>query len=261
MGVVNVTPDSFSDGGRLQDPDEAAESALRLLSEGADLIDIGGESTRPGATPTTADDEVSRVIPVLRRLRAQTDAPLSVDTHKPVVAAAALAAGADVINDIRAGTAGLEMWELLRSTRAGYVCMHMQGVPATMQQAPRYDDVVAEVDSFFRERLKALANAGVSAEQVVLDPGFGFGKTPEHNLQLLRATDRLSRQGRPLLIGVSRKSFLGRLVGGEVTERLGGALACTLWTVRHGVGIVRTHDVAATVQALRMQTLLGEGAA
>ena len=259
MGVVNVTPDSFSDGGQCLEPDRAVESALRLIEEGADLIDLGGESTRPGATPVSIQDELARVIPVFQRLRSRTGVPLSIDTRKPAVAAAALAAGADVVNDIQAGAAGSEMWELLRTTGAGYVCMHMQGSPPTMQNAPRYDDVVTEVDSFFENRLRALAAAGVSPEQVLLDPGIGFGKTSTHNLELLRHTGRFARHGRPLLIGVSRKSFLARLVGGEIDDRVDAALACTLWAVRNAVNIVRTHDVAPTVRALRMQHLLEGG--
>ncbi len=256
MGVVNATPDSFSDGGRFPDPTHAVEAALRMIAEGAEIVDIGGESTRPGATEVDEPTEIARVVPVIAALRPRTRAAISVDTRKPGVARAALAAGADILNDVGAANADPAMWELLRDTGAGYVCMHMQGTPATMQAAPRYDDVVAEVDAFFAERLSALVAAGVQPEQVSLDPGIGFGKTPDQNIALLRGLGLFARHGRPLAIGVSRKGFLGKFTGGDTHERLPAALACALFAVRHAVRLVRTHDVLATVQALRMQSLL-----
>ncbi|KAB2654633.1 MAG: dihydropteroate synthase [Verrucomicrobia bacterium] len=256
MGVVNATPDSFSDGGRFLDPTRAVEAALRMVSEGADIIDIGGESTRPGAVTVAEDEEIARVVPVIRGLRAASNTPISADTRKTAVARAALETGAEIVNDVGAAQADPAMRELLRTTGAGYVCMHMQGTPATMQVEPRYDDVVASVDAFFEERLASLADAGVPVEQVVLDPGIGFGKTPGQNLALLRHLGDFERHGRPCAVGVSRKAFLGHFLGGEVMERLPGSLSCALWAVRHGTSIIRTHDVAATVKALRMQALL-----
>ena len=252
MGVVNVTPDSFSDGGQFLDPKRAVAHGLALIAEGAEILDIGGESTRPGAAPVTEAEELRRVIPVIERLAAQVKVPLSIDTTKPAVARAALAAGASLVNDIAANRAADEMWRVVAETKAGYVCMHMQGSPATMQINPTYGDVVAEVTAFLRDRLARLSAAGVAAEQVVLDVGIGFGKTLEHNLQLLATLGGFTKLGRPLLLGVSRKSFLGKIHGGEVAERLPGALACAVLAVAAGVQIIRAHDVRETVQAIRV---------
>ena len=252
MGVVNVTPDSFSDGGQFLDPERAVAHGLELIAEGAEILDIGGESTRPGAAPVAEGEELRRVIPVIERLAAQVKVPLSIDTTKPAVARAALAAGASLVNDIAANRAADEMWRVVAETKAGYVCMHMQGSPTTMQINPTYGDVVAEVAAFFRDRLARLSTAGVTAEQVVLDVGIGFGKTLEHNLQLLAALGGFTKLERPLLLGVSRKSFLGKIHGGEVAERLPGALACAALAVAAGVQIIRAHDVRETVQALRV---------
>jgi dihydropteroate synthase len=252
MGVVNVTPDSFSDGGRFFDPQAAVERGLQLVAEGADLLDIGGESTRPGAEPVGEAEELRRVLPVIERLAGQVPVPLSIDTQKPGVARAALATGAAIVNDIAANRASPEMWEVVGAAGAGYVAMHMQGTPQTMQQAPTYADVVAAVQGFFADRLTRLAVAGVAPARVVLDPGIGFGKTAAHNLDLLARIAEFSSLGRPLLLGVSRKSFLGTLLGVEAERRLPGALACTVWAAREGVRLFRTHDVGATVQALRM---------
>ena len=256
MGIVNVTPDSFSDGGLWFDPERAVDHGLRLVSEGAGLLDVGGESTRPGAAPVPVEEELRRVVPVVRALAARSPVPVSVDTRKPEVARAALDAGASVVNDVEASRTDPAMWKVVAESGAGYVAMHMQGLPGTMQRDPRYSDVVAEVSGFLADRLAALAEAGVPAERVVLDPGIGFGKTPEHSLGLLRGLSAFASLGRPLMLGLSRKSFLGALLGAPVAERLPGALAATLWAARRGVAFFRVHDVAATVQALRMEALL-----
>jgi len=247
MGIVNVTPDSFSDGGKFIDAEAAADGALQLAADGAELLDIGGESTRPGAPPVDEAEELRRVIPVIEKLAAQTDALISVDTQKPAVAEAAVAAGARVINDIAAHRADDTMWRVAAETGAGYIAMHMQGTPQTMQNAPEYDDVIATVEAFFAERLEAMAAVGLPAEQVALDPGIGFGKTTGHNLTLLARLARFTRFQRPLMVGASRKSFLG----GKVTERLGSSIACACRAAAAGAGIVRVHDVRETTQALR----------
>lgn len=251
MGVVNVTPDSFYDGGRYATPDAAVAHALELEREGADILDIGGESTRPGAEPVGEAEELRRVLPVFEALAGRARAALSVDTQKPAVARAALAAGASIVNDVGTNREDPEMARLVAETGAGYVCMHMQGTPQTMQVAPQYADVTAEVGAFFERQLARLGAAGVRAEQVVLDPGIGFGKTLEHNLRLLAGLECFRRFKRPVLLGVSRKSFLGQLLGVPVGERLAGSLACAAWAVWRGVEIVRTHDVAATRQVVR----------
>lgn len=252
MGVVNVTPDSFSDGGRFIDPAAAIDRGLQLVAEGAEILDIGGESTRPGADPVDESEELRRIMPVIAGLAAKTAVPISIDTMKPAVARAALAAGAAIVNDVAASRTSPEMWETVAAAGAGYVAMHMLGTPATMQQAPSYTDVVEEVRAFFADRLGALKAAGVAAEQVVLDPGIGFGKTVGDNLDLIARLTEFKSLGRPLLLGVSRKSFLGKVLGAEAHARLPAGLACSVWAAREGVRIFRTHDVAATVQALRM---------
>lgn len=252
MGIVNVTPDSFSDGGQFCDTDAAVSHGLDLVQQGAALLDIGGESTRPGALPVTEAEELRRVIPVIEGLIARTKVPLSIDTMKPAVARAALAAGASIVNDIAANRDDDAMWRLVAETGAGYVAMHMQGLPQTMQSRPTYDDVVAEVKEFFRDRMERLNAAGVSADQVVFDVGIGFGKSLEHNLQLLSALRSFTTLERPVLLGVSRKSFIGALTGANVAERLPGSLACACLAVAAGVQIIRTHDVAETVQAVRV---------
>lgn len=253
MGVVNVTPDSFFDGGQFLDPGRAVEHALQLVEEGADLLDLGGESTRPRAEPVPAEEELRRVLPVIEQLAGRVRIPLSIDTYKPDVARAALAAGASIVNDVGAARQSAEMWRVVAETRAGYVLMHSQGAPPTMQEQPRYENVVKEVGAFFRERLDALAAAGVNPVQVVLDVGLGFGKTRAHNLQLLRGLGRLRNGNRPLLLGASRKSFIGQSAGSaEVGERLPGSLACACWAAVAGVQLVRVHDVKPTRQALQM---------
>ena len=252
MGIVNVTPDSFSDGGRFLAADAAVKHALALIAEGADLIDIGGESTRPNAAPVDEAEELRRVVPVLEALAPLVKVPLSIDTQKPGVARAALRAGASVVNDIAANRADDALWRIVADAGAGYVAMHMQGSPQTMQREPVYADVVGDVRGFFAERLPRFRAAGISEENVVLDVGIGFGKTPRHNLELLAALPGFRSFARPLLLGVSRKSFLGKLLGAEVEQRLPAALACACHAVSAGVQIIRVHDVLATVQAVRM---------
>jgi dihydropteroate synthase len=256
LGIVNVTPDSFSDGGQYAETDRAVAHGLDLVAQGADLLDIGGESTRPGASPVSEAEELRRVLPVVEKLAAQVRVPLSIDTMKPAVARAAVAAGASLINDVAAHRRDATMAAVVAETGAGYVAMHMQGSPATMQQAPAYGDVVAEVTAALAGDLDFLRQAGVAAEQVVVDAGIGFGKNLEHNLQLLARMRHLTRLGRPVLLGVSRKSFLGGLTGAEIRARLHGALAATVLAVAQGVQIIRTHDVAETGQALRVATAI-----
>jgi dihydropteroate synthase len=252
MGIVNVTPDSFADGGRFLNADAAVARALELAGQGAEILDIGGESTRPGAEPVSEAEELRRVLPVIAALAAKTKVLLSVDTMKPAVARAALAAGASLINDVAAGRDDAALWRVVAEFRAGYICMHAQGPPQTMQKNPTYQNVVREVGEFFRERLEQLNRNGVAAEQVVFDPGIGFGKTPEHNLQLLAGLRSFTYLQRPLLLGVSRKSFVGKLTGAEVENRLPASLACATLAVASGIQIIRTHDVAETIQAVRM---------
>ena len=252
MGVLNVTPDSFSNGGQFLDAETAVKHALDLVAQGAEILDVGGESTRPGATPVSEAEELRRVLPVIEQLAAKVKVPLSIDTMKPAVARAALAAGASIVNDIAANREDDEMWRLVAEAQAGYICMHMQGTPQTMQSHPFYHDLLGEVEKFFRERLARLNAAGVAADQVVFDVGIGFGKTLEHNLQLLASLGGFTKLERPLLVGVSRKSFIEKLLGAEVAERLPASLAGAALAVEAGAQIIRTHDVAETVQAVRM---------
>lgn len=260
MGIVNVTPDSFSDGGRFLNPDAAVARGLSLVEEGADILDIGGESTRPGAVPVPEDEERRRVVPVIRRLARETGVPISIDTMKASVADDALEAGASIVNDVAACRRDSGLWRLVAAAGAGYVAMHMQGTPATMQTAPEYGDVTTEVFAFFSSTVEALGSAGVSAEHVVLDPGIGFGKAPKHNLELLARMGAFTQLRRPLLLGVSRKSFLGHVTGAGIVDRLPGALAASCLARDRGVGIFRTHDVAATAQAMRVaEAILAHG--
>jgi dihydropteroate synthase len=252
MGIVNVTPDSFSDGGMFLDPPAAVAHALSLVEQGAEILDVGGESTRPGAASVAEAEELRRVMPVIEELADRLNVPISIDTTKPGVARAALAAGASIVNDVAANRSDDLMWRLVAEARAGYVCMHMQGTPQTMQDNPVYADVVREVGDFFSARLQRLNGCGVGREQIILDPGIGFGKTLEHNLQLLGAVRRFTTLGCPLLLGVSRKGFIGKLLGAEVAARLPGALACACHAAAAGAHIIRAHDVAETVQAVRM---------
>jgi dihydropteroate synthase len=254
MAVVNVTPDSFSDGGRHFDPAAALAHARRLIAEGADILDVGGESTRPGAAPVSAADEIARVIPLIRAVRAESEVAISVDTMKPAVARAAVAAGATMWNDVTALRREPEAPALAAELGCEVVLMHMQGEPRTMQARPRYDDVVAEVADFLAARAEAAMAAGVAREKIWLDPGVGFGKHMiRHNLPLLAGLERIVALGFPVLLGVSRKSFIGRLDGGApADERLGGSIAGALWGAAAGVAAVRVHDVRETVQALRV---------
>lgn len=253
MGIVNVTPDSFSDGGSFLDAASAVEHGVRLAAEGAGILDIGGESTRPGAQPVDADEEMRRVLPVIRALRDQTTALLSIDTMKASVARAAVDAGAHIINDVTGLFGDPDMLGVAAACDAGLVVMHMQGTPRTMQQQPEYRDVVAEVREFFAARLIALENAGIDLNRIALDPGFGFGKTIEHNLALMRALPDLRVRQRPLLIGVSRKSMLGKIIGSDQMEdRDWPTVALTSFAREQGAAIVRVHDACPNVEAMRM---------
>ncbi len=256
MGVINVTPDSFSDGGHLTTVEAAIAHAHRLAEEGADLLDIGGESTRPGAAPITPAQEIARVVPVLDALR-DCGLPLSLDTRHPETMRAGLAHGADMINDIGALRAPGAI-ETVRDSACALCLMHMQGDPATMQQAPAYREVVSEVEEFLRRRVEVLASAGIARERIVLDPGIGFGKTLRHNLLLIEALDELAALGQPTLIGVSRKSMIGQLTGRPVDGRLAGSLAAMLAAVARGAAIVRVHDVAESRDALRVWKAIEE---
>ncbi len=261
MGVLNVTPDSFSDGGKFVDVERAVEHARQMARAGADIIDVGGESTRPGAVPAGTEEELRRVLPVVERLSVERGAsgapggralPVSVDTTKATVAEKALAAGARIVNDISALRFDERMVEVVRDAGAGVALMHMQGTPQTMQQNPHYDDVVREVLSFLKERIAFALDRGVAREQIAVDPGIGFGKTVEHNLKLLAHLDEFRSLGCPVLIGASRKSFIGKALGREAEERLPGSLAVAAWAVTRGASIVRVHDVAETVDVIRM---------
>ena len=259
MGIVNVTPDSFSDGGKFFDPARAVAHALALAAQGAEILDIGGESTRPGAKPISEAEELRRVLPVIEPLVARVKIPLSIDTLKPAVARAALQAGASIVNDVAANRETDAMWKVVAEHRAGYICMHAPGTPPVKPANPAYADVVREVGEFFGGRLKRLQASGVTARQVVFDVGIGFGKTPGHNLQLLAALRSFTTLRRPMLLGVSRKSFIGKLLGADVNARLPASLACAILAVESGVQIIRTHDVAETVQAVRMAEAIGAG--
>jgi dihydropteroate synthase len=252
MGIVNVTPDSFSDGGRFPDAAAAVAHALRLEAEGAEILDIGGESTRPGAVAVSEEEELRRVMPVLEGLAGVSRVPVSIDTMKPGVAKAALQAGAAIVNDVGANRKDDAMWRVVAEAGAGYVCLHMRGRPQTMQANPVYSDVVKEVAEFFFDRIERLLVCGVAIEQIILDPGIGFGKGLEHNLELLGGLELFARLERPMLIGVSRKSFIGKLSGCEPHRRLPGGLACACLAVERGAAMVRAHEVAETLQAVRV---------
>ena len=253
MGVLNVTPDSFSDGGSYRDLDKAVERGLEMIEEGADIIDIGGESTRPNAEQVDENEELRRVISVVEALASRTGTPLSIDTRKVRVAREAVKAGATVINDVEANSKEPAMWELVAESGAGYVAMHMQGSPGTMQKNPEYTDVVKDVALFFQDRLSRIFLSGVKKEQVMLDVGIGFGKNLNHNLALLRALDEFHSLGHPLLLGVSRKSMLQALLGVKPpVKRMPAGIACACWAMQQNVAMIRTHDVGETVQALRM---------
>ena len=250
MGIVNVTPDSFSDGGQHFEPAAAVEHGLRLVEEGAAVIDVGGQSTRPGSAEVDAEEELRRVLPVVRRLAKETSTPISIDTSKAPVARAALEAGALVVNDVTALSGDAAMIDVLRQTGAGVCLMHMQGTPRTMQENPVYQDVVQEVLDYLRRRRDALVDAGIDQSRIALDPGVGFGKTTEHNLALLRAAARLHSLGCPVLIGHSRKRFIARVQGDDSAERTSGTIGVALSLARAGVQLLRVHDVAAVRRAL-----------
>lgn len=251
MGIVNVTPDSFSDGGKFASTNLAVEHALQLITEGADILDIGGESTRPGAIPVSLDEELSRVIPVIEALSKVTNVPISIDTYKPEVMRQAITSGADIVNDVRALQEPGAL-EIVADSSAGICLMHMQGNPQTMQIDPHYDNVVDDVKQFLLERLHAAEQAGISKERILLDPGFGFGKRTVHNIALIQNLDQLAAIGQPLLVGLSRKSVLGAIVGGDEQQRLHAGLAASVISAMKGAKILRVHDVKATVDALKV---------
>lgn len=257
MGILNTTPDSFSDGGDFLDIAAAVERALEMVTQGADIIDVGGESTRPGADPVSLGEELERTIPVISKLRAQSDVLISIDTMKAEVAEQALEAGADIINDVSAFKADARMVKVAAQSGAGVVLMHKRGTPQTMQDDPSYDDVVAEVGRYLAERIDFAVANGILREQVVVDPGIGFGKTLEHNLDLLRALPAL---GAPLLIGASRKRMIGEITGRtEPSERVAGSLGVAAWAVQRGAHILRVHDVIDTCDLCKMLDKLADG--
>jgi dihydropteroate synthase len=250
MGIVNVTPDSFSDGGRFIDVDRAVEHALQLVEQGADILDVGGESTRPGAEPVSAHEELRRVIPVIERLAGQVRVPMSIDTMKADVAEEALQAGATVINDVSGLEFDSRMIDVAAAGDSGVIVMHMRGTPQTMQDNPVYADVVSEVRDYLAGRLAVLKSAGIAAERVLLDPGIGFGKTAEHNVQLLSNIAALHQLGRPVLVGHSRKRFLKKLLGREVEERTSGTIGVSIALAQQGVEILRVHEPQPVRDAL-----------
>ena len=252
MGVLNVTPDSFSDGGQFVDVEIAVAHALQMIAQGAQIIDIGGESTRPGSEAVSETEELQRVLPVLEKLRESSGVLISIDTSKAAVARAAIAAGADIINDVTGGRGDTEMMAVAAEGGAAFIIMHMQGTPRTMQAAPHYDDVVAEVRDFFRQQYARALECGIDPMAIAFDPGIGFGKTLEHNLELLRHLSQLRIQDRPLLVGVSRKSFLGKLIGSpEPADRIGPTVAMTALLRERGADVLRVHDVELNAAALR----------
>lgn len=251
MGIVNVTPDSFSDGGKFNATNLAVQHALQLIADGADILDIGGESTRPGATPVSLDEELSRVIPVIQALSKLSTVPISIDTYKPEVMREAIAAGVDIVNDIRALQENGAL-DIVANSNVGVCLMHMQGTPQTMQLDPNYADVVVEVKQFLIERLNAVLSCGIDKSRILLDPGFGFGKTRAHNIRLIQHLNQLADIGQPLLVGLSRKAILGSIAGGDEQQRLHAGLAASVISTMKGAKIVRVHDVKATVDALKV---------
>jgi dihydropteroate synthase len=257
MGILNLTPDSFSDGGQFHGTEEAVEHALRLVDEGADILDIGGESTRPYAASVNCAEELRRVVPVLEQLIKLTDVPLSIDTSRAEVASAALEIGVEIINDVTGLEGDPMMVQVAADQRAGLCVMHMQGTPQTMQDDPRYTDVVAEVHDHLQRRQRVLQESGIDAARICLDPGIGFGKTHQHNLTLLANCWRLHRLGSPILVGHSRKGFISKLLGDSPSSRVWGTIAIGIGLASQGVQILRVHDVAATQQTLRMYDASG----
>lgn len=259
MGILNVTPDSFYGGSRRPDPAHAIAEGVAMAASGADIIDVGGESSRPGALPVSEQEELERVLPVVRGLRREIGAPISIDTYKASIARAALEAGADIVNDISALRFDPAMISLVAAEKVPVVLMHMQGTPRTMQQEPHYDDVTREVRDFLAAQLYEAMDGGIAPETIIIDPGIGFGKTIEHNLQLLRGLPALAALGQPLLVGVSRKAFIGKILGLEAEQRLEGSLAAAVAAVSAGANIVRVHDVAETCMAIRVADALRFG--
>ncbi len=257
MGIVNVTPDSFSDGGQHDNTKAAVAHALKLLDEGADILDIGGESTRPGAAVVSLEEELARVIPVIAQLHDRCKVPLSIDTYKPAVMQAAIEAGADIVNDVKALQEPGAVDIIAANQKVGVCLMHMLGTPQTMQKDPNYDDVVQEVTDFLSQRLNVLTAKGVDKARITLDPGFGFGKRTVHNLALVKALPKLLSLGQPLLVGLSRKSVLGQIIGEEdKSQRLYASIAASVISAMQGASIVRVHDVKATVDALKVVTAI-----
>jgi dihydropteroate synthase len=252
MGILNVTPDSFSDGGKHLDVDAAVEAALRMQSEGADIIDIGGESTRPYSDPVAADEELRRVVPVIARLRGRLNVPISIDTSKACVAAAAINAGAEIINDVTGLEGDPDMATLAAKSGVGVCVMHMRGTPQTMQDDPRYGDVVEEIAQYLAERLQWCVDRGLNRSRICLDPGIGFGKTHEHNLQLIRNVKRFVDLQQPLLVGHSRKGFIAHVLGDKTADRDAGTLGATIAVALEGASVVRIHAVKATCDALKL---------
>ena len=259
MGIVNVTPDSFSDGGLFLDPEAAVGHGRELAAEGADLLDVGGESTRPGAEAVGPEEELQRVAPVVERLAADGAAPVSIDTSKLAVAAGAVDAGAGMVNDVTALRAEPELADLCAERDVEVVLMHMLGTPRTMQDDPTYDDVVDDVKAFLAERIEFATSRGISEERIWVDPGIGFGKTVDHNLELLRRLGELAELGRPIAVGTSRKSFIGKLTGAEVDQRLGGTIASCVLAASNGADMLRVHDVAPVREALTTAEAISEG--
>ena len=261
MGVLNITPDSFSDGGEFFTTGNAVEHGVRMAAEGAQIIDVGGESTRPGAQPVSAEEELSRVLPVIVKLRDRVSALISIDTAKAAVARGALEAGASIINDVTGGRGDPEMMKLAAEKKAAFIIMHMQGTPRTMQTNPHYDDVVGEVADFFRQQYRRALECGIDSMAIAFDPGIGFGKTVEHNLELLSNLSRLRVHDRPIVVGVSRKSSLGKMIGStEISDRLAPTIAFTALLRERGANVLRVHDVKENVAALRVTERLLETA-
>jgi dihydropteroate synthase len=253
MGVLNVTPDSFSDGGQFFAPEKAVEHGLQMAAEGADIIDVGGESTRPGAEPIPADEELGRVIQVIRELRANTNIPISIDTSKSQVARAAIEAGASIVNDVTGGRGDEQMLPLIAESESAVVIMHMQGNPRTMQVQPRYQDVVSEITDFFRQQYACAIGSSIDPMAIAFDPGIGFGKTLEHNLELLAQLERVRAHDRPLVVGVSRKSFIGKIIGStDMSDRAAPAVALTALLRTRGADVLRVHEVKENVNVLRV---------
>jgi len=256
MGIVNVTPDSFSDGGKWNDPALATDHALQLVADGASILDIGGESTRPYSDPVSTDEEIRRVIPVIKKIVSQTTTPISIDTSKAVVARAALDAGAEIINDVTGLTGDPEMLSVARESGAAVCAMHMQGTPQTMQDHPHYENVVEDIYQYLEQRKRALLDAGIGLEKICLDPGIGFGKTHLHNIELVANCGRFLDLGCPILVGHSRKGFIGYLLDDKTADRDAGTLAVTLLLAQQGIPIIRLHEIAKSYQAIKIDRFI-----